>query len=227
MAAALSALDLIALGGRLYHYVKTVRSGEDRFSLKTCWTTVVLDRENPHRSVSLGPEYANLVTEDPEEYDAAELKAREIEGDSSEPIHVRRAQVVVPIDTTLSPRSSSDEDGHWANDVARHNPYPQSAASERTVFDHSPRGSVHSDETLHEPAQGTSWRNMSKKSLLKKTGRAVFATAERALVFAGYMQTITGIVIYTGGCRESYVNACLAHLISEFSGGGFRENPVC
>lgn len=218
VAAALSALDLIALGGRLYYYVKSIRSGDERFSFKTCWNTVVLDRESAARGVALGPEYANLVSEDLEEYDdAAELKAREIEGDASDdsPIHVRRAQVVEPIDTALSPRSSSDEEGQWANDVPRHNPYPQSAASERTVFDHSPRGSVHSDETLHETNEASSWKNMNKKAILKKIGRAVFGTAERALVFAGYMQVITGIVIYTGGCRENYINGCLAHLISE------------
>lgn len=216
MAAALSALDLIALGGRLYYYIKSIRSGDERFSFKTCWNTVVLDRENVARGVGLGPEYVNLVSEDLEEYDAAEMKARAIEGDASDsPIHVRREQVVEPIDITLSPRSSSDEDGQWANDVPRHNPYPQSAASERTVFDHSPRGSVHSDDTLHETNQTPSWKNMSKKAILKKIGRAVFGTAERALVFAGYMQVISGIVIYTGGCRENYINGCLAHLISE------------
>ena len=216
MAAALSTLDLIALGGRAYCYVKSIRAGAERFSATGCWAAVVLDRERDARGV--GPEYANLVSEDPEEYDAAELKARAIEdGDASDPIHVRRAAPVAPIDTALSPRSSSDEDGQWANDaVPRHNPYPQSAASERTVFDHSPRGSIHSDETLHEAVQRTSWKSMSKTAILKKIGRGLFATTERALVFAGYMQTITGIVIYTGGCRENFVNGCLAHLISAY-----------
>lgn len=217
VAAALSALDLIALGGRLYYYVKSIRAGEERFAWKSCWNTVVLDREDALRGVALGAEYTNLVSEEPEEYDAAaELKARAIESDEvPEPIHVRRAQPVGPIDTTLSPRSSTDEDGHWANDVPRHNVYPHSAASERTVFGHSPRGSIHSDETLHETTQRFSIKNVNKRTLLKKIGRGAFATAERALVFAGYMQTITGIVIYTGGCRESFVNGCLAHLISE------------
>lgn len=213
MAVALSTVDLIALGGRLYFYVKSIRAGEERFSVKSCWNTVVLDRESEVRGV--GAEYTGLVSEEPEELDAAELKARAIEEDLEEPLHVRRAQFVPPIDTSASPRSSSEEVGQWANNTQR-TPYPQSAASERTVFGHSPRGSIHSDETLHEHAYGFGSKGVSKKAVLKKVGRGAFATAERCLVFAGYMQTITGVVIYTGGCRENYINGCLAHLISEY-----------
>ena len=213
VAATLSTLDLIALGRRLYNYVKAVRAGEEKLALKSCWNTVVLAREDDVRGV--GAEYAGLVSDESEEDDATELKIREIDDDVvSEPIHVRRAQFVAPIDVVASPRSSTD--GHWANEGAARAPYPQSAVSERTVFDHSPRGSIHSDETLHENVYlGLHLKGHSKYAILKKTGNALFATAERCLVFAGYMQTITGIVIYTGGCRENYINACLAHLISK------------
>lgn len=217
VAAALSALDLIALFRRLFAYVKSIRSGDERFSIKSCWRTVVLDRDD-HLAGS-SAEYTGLVSDENEELDAAELKTREIEGgeDAAEPIHVRRAQFVAPIDTTLSPRTSTEEEGQWANDTHNeHHRYPQSAASERTVFDHSPRGSVHSDETLHENAWTFSLSEGNKRSWLRKTGRAVFGTTERVLVFAGLMQTITGIVIYTGGCRQNWINGCLAHLISEF-----------
>ncbi|KAJ6582101.1 cytoplasmic protein [Mycena capillaripes] len=50
--------------------------------------------------------------------------------------------------------------------------------------------------------------------LLRRIGRAAFAATERALVFAGFALLLTGIVIYTGGCRSNYLNNCLAHLIS-------------
>lgn len=219
VAAAISALDLIALGGRLVSYVKSVRSGEERFAFRACWNTVVLDRETSMPGV--GPEYTGLVSEESEEFEAAELKAREIEGedDAVEPLHVRRAQFVAPIDTTPSPRSSTEEHGQWTNNTPRRPPYPQSANSERTVFERSPRGSVHSDghsdETLHVQESTYSNLKLNKITILKKIGRGTFATVERMLVFAGYMQVITGIVIYTGGCRESYVNGCLAHLISK------------
>lgn len=215
LAVALSALDLIALVGRLVAYIKSVRAGQDQFTVKGCWRAVVLDRADD-LPTGTGPEYTGLVSDEPDELDAAELKAREIEDDDEvEPINVRRAQIVAPIQTDLSPRVSSEEDhDHWANDIHGHSRYPQSAASERTVFDHSPRGSVHSDETLHETVAASSWFKMGRADVLKKIGGASFATAERVLVFAGLFQTLTGIVIYTGGCRENYINGCLAHLIS-------------
>lgn len=213
VAAAISALDLIALGGRLVVYVKSVRSGNERFAFKACWNTVVLDREDsPH---GVAAEYAGLVSEEPEDYEAAELKARELEqDDAAEPIHVRRAQFMAPIDTAISPRSSTEDHAQWVNDASHRGTYPQSANSEHTVFDRapSPRGSVHSDETLYENVYN-SFKSTNKTAVLKKIGRGIFATVERALVFAGYMQVISGIVIYTGGCRENYINGCLAHLI--------------
>ncbi|KAI0796538.1 hypothetical protein C8Q75DRAFT_710925 [Abortiporus biennis] len=212
VACLLSTLDIIALVGRAVSYVKAVRSGE-AFSFKAFWRTVILDQEE-HIGAD-GAEYTNLVVEEPEEYDAAELKAKEIEGSeegSSEPIHVRRARFVEPINTSYIPEEGDDdhhETAQWANSVTRS--YPQSANSERTLFGpRSPRTSMHSDETLHDLGH---WMNTKKTSLLRRVGRGVFATAERALVFAGLMQVISGIVIYTGGCRQNYINGCLAHLI--------------
>jgi hypothetical protein len=71
-------------------------------------------------------------------------------------------------------------------------------------------------------------------SKLSMIGNIVFATAERLLVFAGFAQVLTGIVVYTGeplcthgnkavlkfmsgGCRGHHINICAAHLISMFS----------
>lgn len=209
-AGALSTLDVIALVARGVQYVKSVRAGEQPFNLKVCWNTIILDRED--HSVALGAEYAGLVSEEPEELEAAELKAREIEQEPSS------SRGLPPIDTAMSPVLEEQETEQWANDVRHHSRYPQSAGSERTVFEpHSPRGSVHSDETLHsDEFHPLNWiRGSTKSSILRKIGHGTFATSERILVFAGLMQTITGIVIYTGGCRERYVNGCLAHLISK------------
>ena len=49
---------------------------------------------------------------------------------------------------------------------------------------------------------------------IHRIGQAVFATLERALVFSGFGQLLTGVVVYTGGCRLYFINGCLAHLIS-------------
>lgn len=209
VAAALSTLDFIALVSRLVGYTKAIRAGQELFTCRGAWDIVVLDREA--RTPASAAEYTNLVVADPEEYDAAELKAREIEDeDEPEPIHVRRAHFIEPIAIS----ADHIETAQWANNV-QPEVSPRSAASDRTFFGpQSPRGSQHSDDTLQEPSQ---WISPRKTSLLKRIGRGVFATVERILVFAGYLQVITGIVDYTGGCRAGYVNICLAHLISACS----------
>ena len=211
LAVALSTMDVIAMVARLVGYVKSIRAGEQRFGFKALWNIVILDRED--RSVGLGAEYAGLVSEEPEDLDAIALKTREIEGAPSS------SHGLPQIDTAMSPVLEDEhETAQWTNDVRGHSRYPQSAGSERTMFEpHSPRGSVHSDETLHvDEYTPFGWFKGSRSTVLRKVGRATFATLERVLVFAGLMQTITGVVIYTGGCRENWVNGCLAHLISEY-----------
>ena len=206
-------LDVIALVTRLIAYVQSVRSGEQPFALKSCWNAVVLDRE--HRPIGLGGEYTGLVSDEPEELEVAELKAREIEGGAS------GSRDLPPIELAMSPVLEDDAGSEeWSNDVRRHqhSRYPQSAGSERTMFEpHSPRGSIHSDETVHnEEFSPLNWlRNASRAAILRKIGHACFATLEPSLVFMGLMQVLTGIVIYTGGCRQNWINGCLAHLISE------------
>ncbi|KAF9815563.1 hypothetical protein IEO21_04563 [Rhodonia placenta] len=192
-AVALSTLDVLSMGVRFVQYVRAIRSGEERFGLKAAWGTVVLGREDHH--LANGPEYINLVAD--EEYAEAELKVRELESDDS-------------VD-----EEDHTETAEWANDVRRHSrqsSYPQSAASERTLF--GPRSPRHSDDTLHEYPGRMAWiAGVKKPSTLKKLGTIAFATSERVLVFAGFMQLLTGIVTYTGGCRQNYINGCLAHLI--------------
>ena len=87
-----------------------------------------------------------------------------------------------------------------------------SPASDRTAVSdhfHTRNHSIHSDDTLHDAVPQLNVH----KPWYRKAGSAVFATLERILVFAGFMQLLTGVVVYTGGCRGNHVNICLAHLI--------------
>ncbi|KAI0751517.1 hypothetical protein C8Q80DRAFT_1099143 [Daedaleopsis nitida] len=207
-ALALSAFDLFSLVLRLVTYIRAIRRGEDRFAFKTLWNFVVLDRDEPVSGASA--EYTHLS--EPDDLEEAELKARDLD-DDPEPLHVRRAHAAEPIQTDID--LHDDDTVQWAHGVRHHarhqSAYTQSAASERTLFGpHSPR---RSDDSLHESAHVYPWHGKDKRGLLRFVGRAAFATAERSLVFAGLIQVISGIVVYTGGCRGNYINGCLAHLI--------------
>ena len=102
---------------------------------------------------------------------------------------------------------NDDEHDEWVNQPPRlGHRYSHSLASERTL------GRSNSADTVDEVAEPV----VEKKPLAKRIGNGVFATLERLMVFLGMYMTISGIVIYTGGCRQNYVNGCLAHLISEF-----------
>ncbi|KAJ7228798.1 cytoplasmic protein [Mycena pura] len=85
---------------------------------------------------------------------------------------------------------------HWAKHVRQ--------GSDASLFGLS---APHSEETLHD------WHFAPRISWLTRLGRAAFAAVERALVLAGFGLVLTGIVVYTGGCRQNYINGCLAHLI--------------
>lgn len=117
-----------------------------------------------------------------------------------------------------SPASEEGPSGRWSNDIraingqhrARQSVWRSSITSDGTLFS-TCQDLRHSDETLHDlPAHVRE----VKPPLIQRVGRGAFATAERALVFLGYMQVLTGMVTYTGVCRNSWVNGCLAHLIS-------------
>lgn len=186
LAGMISFLDLFALTARVISYIRSIRSGDSNFSIASFWSVAVLGKDEPSGSTA---EYAGLVVEDPEEFEEQELKTA-----SQEVSPVPR-----PRPTPIKTVSFDDDTENWA----------QSAASDRTLFNHLRNQSVHSDETLHDlTAQMTEY-----VPWYRKFGRAAFATLERVLVFAGFMQLLTGIVVYTGGCRGMWTNGCLAHLI--------------
>jgi hypothetical protein len=115
-------------------------------------------------------------------------------------------------DDTVELRSPDEEE--WSNNT----PARTSADSQRTVFGrHSlngPKltrhGSNNSDSTLGDDRVPTSDTSTSRWI---RFGRGLFNTTERVLVFAAFGQLLEGVVVYSGGCRQNYINGCLAHLI--------------
>ena len=99
-----------------------------------------------------------------------------------------------------SPDWNEEQHTDSQNEVCHHQ-RRYSHTSEGTVVFFTPAGT--SSEGSVEP----------NAPLWARVGGTAFAIAERALVFAGFVMLTTGIVTYTGGCRENYLNGCLAHLI--------------
>ncbi|KAF7776057.1 hypothetical protein Agabi119p4_4450 [Agaricus bisporus var. burnettii] len=131
-----------------------------------------------------GPEYTSLVMEEPEEKFGSNIMSRE-----------------------SSDEADLQETAQWANDVQNHR-RNYSMASDRTAC--GSRSPTHSDSTLQDAKHG---RNTKAQSLTLRVGNVVLTVLERSLVVAGFAQVLTGIAVYTGGCRENYLNGCLAHLI--------------
>jgi hypothetical protein len=199
----LSAVDITRFLVRLYAFIKS----RSKFALKPFWRNVVLG-QNEYYDVT--NEYTGLDPEEPSEFDVAELKPVRL-AESTEPLHVRRNQPIATIHTQDLDDADDDETAPWVNN-SRSSQGAIHTQSERIVFEaNSPQGSRHSDETLHDfKLPGL----IKPQAPLIRISQGAFATLERALVFAAFGMTLSGIVVYTGGCRESYVNGCLAHLIS-------------
>ncbi|CAK5275698.1 unnamed protein product [Mycena citricolor] len=89
----------------------------------------------------------------------------------------------------------------WANHVRHH-----STHSDGTLFMPS---SPHSEATLHDAHLPF----VPRVSLVRRIGRALFAITERLIIVTAFGISLSGIVVYTGGCRQNYINGCLAHLI--------------
>ncbi|KAJ8595304.1 hypothetical protein M405DRAFT_909338 [Rhizopogon salebrosus TDB-379] len=156
----------------------------NKFSFKPFWRNVVLGREVGN----LTPLYTSLDVEEPSEFEAIQMKPPRL-AENQEALHVQR-------DHPFSP-------GH------RHT---RSSSSERTVFEADPpRGSRHSDDTLYDFKRPGFIK--PRVPLIRRIAQGAFATLERVLVFAAFGVTLSGIVVYTGGCRGNYINGCLAHLI--------------
>ncbi|KAG2158811.1 uncharacterized protein EDB93DRAFT_1075577 [Suillus bovinus] len=199
----LSAVDIIRFFIRLYTFAKS----KSKFAFKPFWQNIVLGRNDVY---DLAARYTTLDVDEASEFDVAEMKPPRL----AEPLHVRRNQPIPTIQTQNLDDPDDDQTAPWVNNSrntqgATH--YAQSSLSERTVFEvDSPHGSRHSDETLHDFKLSAL---IESRAPLNRISQAAFATFERALVFAAFGMTLSGIVVYTGGCRDSYINVCLAHLI--------------
>lgn len=127
--------------------------------------------------------------------------------------------VLDPKDTYSAPSEYSglgSEDPEEYDDIKATSSHRRqdSCMSEQTIFDaDSPRSSRLSGDTLRDIVVTPIPR--PKQPLLRRILHAAYATLERVLVFAAFGMVLSGIVIYTGGCRDSYINGCLAHLISK------------
>lgn len=204
----LSAVDITRFLIRLYSFIKS----RSKFALKPFWHNIVLGQ---YKDYEVTAKYSGLDVEEPSEFDVAEMKPLRL-SETREPLHVRRNPLVTTIQTQDLDDTDNDEISPWVHNArsshgATH--YTQSSLSEGTVFEadsNSSQGSRHSDETLRDfKLPGL----LEPQSPLIRIIRGAFATLERALVFAAFGMMLSGIVVYTGGCRESYVNGCLAHLI--------------
>ncbi|KAH7916314.1 hypothetical protein BJ138DRAFT_996237 [Hygrophoropsis aurantiaca] len=193
----LSAVDICGFALRIYSYMKS----SSKFAFYPFWRNVVLGHSEDSTSSSV---YISLIAEEPEDYDEVVMKPGRL-SDKQESPHVSQQPSIAPIQIQ---DELEDQTSPWVSGHAHH----YSTSSERTIFEPtSPHGSRHSEETLHDVAILPT--ASPKVSLGRRVARAAFGTFERALVSAGFAMTLTGIVVYTGGCRGGYVNGCLAHLI--------------
>lgn len=201
LAATLSALDFIALGSRLIAFFRAIKSRHHSFTFSSLWNTAILGKDASPLGSSA--EYTTLAVDvDEDGYEEAELKG--VITDSDQLGSSRQPQ-----GSHSLPKAVSFNEEYNAQVIESP---PETPTSDRTVVSgryHTRHHSVHSDDTLHDVVPQMN----DPKPWYKKAGSVVFATLERVLVIAGLMQLLTGVVVYTGGCRGDHVNICLAHLI--------------
>ncbi|KAF9483959.1 hypothetical protein BDN70DRAFT_873090 [Pholiota conissans] len=137
--------------------------------------------------LAAGPEYSGIVTDEPEEFNSSKLPRESVELEH------------IPLTESAEGDLNHSQTEQWANTLHQHRRH-FSTVSEGTLF------SPHSQETLDIIKSG-------RGPLLHRIGQGAFAVVERSLVLAGFAQLLVGIVTYTGGCRQNYINGCLAHLI--------------
>ncbi|KAL0949662.1 hypothetical protein HGRIS_009701 [Hohenbuehelia grisea] len=191
LAVCLSAVDLWRLVRRIISYVRS----DDKFELKSFWRVAILGRDE--HPLEAEAEYTGLDVDD---FTEAKIPSTPSSTDvPSTPTHIHGFQQAHP----------HTETARWANEVHHHRKqYSISAASDRTLYSGRPSPS---DDILHEDELRALPRR--KQRLTSRIVSIAYAVLERSLVFAGLALVLTGIVTYTGGCRENYVNGCLAHLI--------------
>ncbi|KAK4053903.1 hypothetical protein OIO90_003740 [Microbotryomycetes sp. JL221] len=110
--------------------------------------------------------------------------------------------------------ADASDDHHWRNvslgaDRARARPIRNSSQTssdaEGTLYDSAgPEGKQASHPDHKQQAQVKGWR---------KAAMITFRVMEVILVVLGYVETLSGIAVYSGSCRGAYINGCMAHTI--------------
>ncbi|KAJ7638677.1 hypothetical protein FB45DRAFT_408557 [Roridomyces roridus] len=124
------------------------------------------------------------------------LIGEEVEMDSAEDTKNRNGSFE---EAEFTPAFDHGNTEQWASHVRTH-----SNVSDGTLF--SP-ASPRSEDTLHDV------HFIPRLSILRRMGHVVFSVAEWSLIFGGFAMFLSGLVVYTGVCRENFVTGCLAHLI--------------
>jgi hypothetical protein len=212
LAFTLSAIDLFAGASRVLSYVRSIER-DGGLSFRSFWNRVIVSQGADHVSDINNPEYTSLVTEESEGLEEIPKTG------------AYRDRVIASTDDAIM---HDDETQQWVDKVRFDTEaLPVSPVSDRTFVGHRhrfSRDSQHSDDTLQDQD-----RVVKAIPLSRRVGSLAFGTLERFLVFAGFAQLMHGVVIYTGGCREKYLNGCLAHIISELIiliSNAFVTDPV-
>jgi len=213
LAFTLSAIDLFAEASRVLSYVRSIER-DGGFSFRSFWNRVILSHGADHVSDINSADYTSLVTEESEGLDVTPKTG------------AYRDRVIAATDDAIM---HDDETQQWVDKVRLDTEaLPESPVSDRTFVGHRhrfSRDSQDSDDTLQDQD-----RVVNVTPLSRRVGSLAFGTLERFLVFAGFAQVMHGVVIYTGGCRENYLNGCLAHIISELIiliSSAFLTSPDC
>jgi len=204
----LSTTDILTLFRRIFRFCR----GDEKFTIKTFWKRAILGRDLEEHVDLSEPLYAGVPPEEVEEH--IPLSPVRESSDLREAYNGRTAQWANNVHQPPPPH----------NEFERHHYRHQSTMSEGTLYGNS--SSMRSFDKLQQT------REDSTPSLTRRLYGICYAVLERFLVFAGLTQLLTGIVTYTGtslatrhitdihahtgGCRGTYENGCLAHLISSF-----------
>lgn len=165
-------------------------------------------------------EYTGLVGE-PESFDEADREGLAGHDDPPSPTKSSRSPHDHFNDVELFQEGDEKNDHDVTLSSDWRPPYhtgdrPSTSSSPATTLDsldsyHMPKSNVHTSHkhTLHVSTPPS-------KSSMKSIGIMVVYLAEWLLVGAAFALLITGGVVYSGTCRATYKNGCLAHLISAF-----------
>ncbi|KAF8529221.1 hypothetical protein BU17DRAFT_37380 [Hysterangium stoloniferum] len=192
----LAAFDTIPFVRRAYIFARYCQHK----NIRAFWNIVILDQARQS-----DPEYTAL--------------AQEVQSENEE---IKLEYACSPQDTL---DRSSIESVHMPSSESETHEWPRSISSQDTFINHHSHDQRHSryrstssnysDDTLHNPnlpihRNANDFEHSSRWSQVRQVA---IGTAERCLVLLAFAQLLSGITVYSGICRENYLNGCMAHLI--------------